>query len=79
MTCFSEMLRCRVARRTSRPAGPAHDKLTVMSTFPPPTPGLRVWDLPTRLFHVAFALTVAGAIAALAATGAWWLLTLVQA
>ena len=26
-------------------------------------PRLRIWDLPTRLFHVAFALTVTGAIA----------------
>ena len=27
------------------------------------SPRLRIWDLPTRLFHVAFALTVTGAIA----------------
>lgn len=31
--------------------------------MPPPTPRLRIWDLPTRLFHVAFALTVVAAIA----------------
>ena len=34
-----------------------------MNSLPPPAPELRVWDLPTRLFHVAFALTVVGAIA----------------
>jgi len=57
------MLRRAIVSQTGCPPTIAHDKFNRMRTLPPPAPDLRVWDLPTRLFHVAFALTVVAAIA----------------
>lgn len=37
-----------------------------------PSSGVRIWDLPTRLFHLAFALTVVGAIVC-AKIGSGWM------
>ena len=55
--------RSRPAGRVRDPARRVHDKFNGMSNVSPSSSGLRLWVLPIRLFHFAFAVTVVAAIA----------------